>query len=149
MRLRYFFPFVAKGIENSKLMQTSSDFSSRKPIFSIQGNWQERSSFQKDVKKQVLHLHSTCTLNIYFLQFAINTTFVGKYLDVFFQSSQLGNLDTFIVNIILIFLGQVIKVDFHHEKNVPRYFKNVWELEHYSVRLLSLADYYLPYHYWF
>ena len=115
-------------------MQTSSEFSKwRKPIFSIQGNWQERSSFQKDVKKQVLYLHSE-----YLFSSICNTTFVGKHLDVFFQSSQLGNLDTFMVNIILIFLGQMIKVDFHHEKMSLGT----------SVRLLSPAEYYLlPYHY--
>ena len=76
MRLRYFFPFVAKGIENSKLMQTSSDFSSRKPIFSIQGNWQERSYFEKDVKNKLefcickqYWLSTVLALSEYFFQF--------------------------------------------------------------------------------
>ena len=91
MRLRYFFPFVAKGIENSKLMQTSSDFSSRKPIFSIQGNWQERSSFQKDVKNRFC----IYTLLAFWISISpiCNTTFVGKHLDVFFRLRPFSLLD--------------------------------------------------------
>ena len=76
---------------------------------------------------------------------SICNTFVGKYLDGFFQSSQLGNLNTTVmVNIILIFLGQIIKVN--NEKMSLDTSKMYKSLEHYSVSLLSLADYYLPYH---